>query len=92
MIVLPGQTQDRTAEALATLTRKFLDEAGGDRERADYLRREYYRGLQRRSVAKRRAKRAAKIAAEVRELEAATGLRIMTEEEFARAVLREQTR
>jgi hypothetical protein len=87
---MPGQSEDRTAKARAALQRKWLDLAGGDRDRADQLRREYYRGLQRRSVAKRRQRRQQKIAAEVRALEASTGLRIMTEEEFARAALRDQ--
>lgn len=81
---MPSQTQDRAAKARAALQRKFDELAGGDRVKADQLRREYYLELQRRSAAKRRQKRAARVAAENRLLEAQLGEKIMTEDEFVR--------
>jgi hypothetical protein len=84
MIDMPGQGEDRAAKARAALQRKFLDLAGGDRVKADQLRREHYQRLQRRSAAKRRQKRAARVAAENRLLEAQLGEKIMTEDEFVR--------
>jgi hypothetical protein len=81
---MPTKQGDRAAKARAALQRKFDDLAGDDRDKADQLRQEYYRHLQRRSAAKRRQKRELRIAAEVRLLEAQTGLEIMTEAEFVR--------
>jgi hypothetical protein len=81
---MPDQKQDRAAKANAALWRKFLEEAGGDRELADQLRSEYYRDLQSRSAATRRANKAAKIAAELAALRA-RGVEISTFDEVLRA-------
>jgi hypothetical protein len=84
VIELPSQDSDRTAQANALLTRKFLDEAGGDQVEADRLRREYYRRLQLRSVAKRRAKAAARAAAALRAQESEYGQTFMSETDLLR--------
>jgi hypothetical protein len=70
VIEMPSQSTDRTAKARAALQRKFLDQAGGDREEAARLRRVFYQELQRRSVAVRRARAAAASRAERAELAA----------------------
>jgi hypothetical protein len=81
VIVLPSQSDDRTAKSQATLTRSFLDRAGGDRDLAERLRSEYFSELGRRSGSKRRAKAAAKRAAEQRALES-LGVIIVSVEEL----------
>ena len=90
MIVLPSQSDDRTAKSQATLTRSFLDRAGGDRELAERLRSEWYSELGRRSGSKRRAKAAAKRAAEQRALED-RGVTIVSVEELL-AIARAQAK
>ena len=60
VIVLPGQEQDRASKARACFQRSFVDQAGGDLQIADQLRREFYAGLGRRSGAVRRFKAAAR--------------------------------
>jgi len=82
---MPGQSDDRAATARAVLARKLLDQAGGDPELAARLLRDHYRDMQRRSVAKRRAKRARRTA------ELAVSLGISTEDELL-ALGRQQTR
>jgi hypothetical protein len=55
-----GRTVDRagrTATARAAFDRRFLEEAGGDPERAESLRRAYYKQLAARSVRARREAR-----------------------------------
>lgn len=44
----------RTAQARAAFERRFLDEADGDPQRADNLRRAYYKQLAARSLRARR--------------------------------------
>jgi hypothetical protein len=63
VIVLPGQEQDRASIARACFQRSFVDQAGGDPQIADQLRREFYADLGRRSGAVRRLKAAARAAA-----------------------------
>lgn len=85
MIEVPGQGSDRAAKARAVLARKLLDQAGGDQELAKQLWHEHFRSMQRRSAAKRRAKRARRTA----ELAAALG--ITTTEDELLALARRQS-
>jgi hypothetical protein len=91
MSITPDRARDRAVKGQSALSRKFLDQACGDRELAEQLRREHYRRLQRKSAQKRHQKRAAKLAAELRALEARAGLHITTDDELER-VAREQVR
>ena len=85
VIEMPSQSTDRTAKGRAALQRKFLDEAGGDREEAARLRRVFYQDLQRRSAAVRRARTAAASRAERADLAAlAASLGVMSEAELLR--------
>jgi hypothetical protein len=86
LIEMPSQSQDRAAAARAALQRSFVDQAGGDREEAERLKREFYAGLGRRSGVARRAKAAARAAAEQATL-AELGFRVVTEAELV-ALLR----
>jgi hypothetical protein len=85
---MPSQGQDRAAKARAALRRKIDEQAGGDRELAERLLHEHYREMQRRSAATRRAKRRARLRAELVALRA-QGVEFTTEAEVLR-VLREQ--
>lgn len=84
MPITPSQAHDRALKGQSALSRKFLDQAGGDQALADELRREHYRQMQRRSLAKRRAKRARQVA------EAAGALGITTTEAELLALARQQ--
>jgi hypothetical protein len=56
-----AQCKDRTAATVkprAALEQKFLDEAGGDPERAENLRRAYYQRIALKSAVARRKKAA----------------------------------
>lgn len=57
-----AKTEDRTArtaKARAALDQKFLDEAGGDAQRAEHLRAAYYKRLALKSAQARRRRREA---------------------------------
>jgi succinate dehydrogenase/fumarate reductase flavoprotein subunit len=85
---MPGEGQDRAAKARAALSRKIDELAGGDRELAAQLLRDHYRQMQRQSAAKRRQKRAQRLAEELAALERRTGVRFMTEAELLRLAQR----
>lgn len=59
----------RTAPARAAMDRKFLEQAGGDPERAEHLRRAYYARLALKSAQARRKAREATQAAQEAEAE-----------------------
>jgi hypothetical protein len=81
MTISADQAHDRALKGKAALSRSFLDRAGGDRQLAERLRSEWYSELGRRSGSKRRAKAAAKRAAEQRALEG-RGVTIVSVEEL----------
>jgi hypothetical protein len=81
MTISAYQAHDRALKGNAALSRSFLDRAGGDRQLAERLRSEWYSELGRRSGSKRRAKAAAKRAAEQRALEG-RGVTIVSVEEL----------
>ena len=81
MTISADQAHDRALKGNAALSRSFLDRAGGDRQLAERLRSEWYSELGRRSGSKRRAKAAAKRAAEQRALEG-LGVTIVSVEEL----------
>jgi hypothetical protein len=59
-----AQTPDRaarTANARAALDQKFLDQAGGDPVKAEYLRKAHFARLTLKSLKARRAKKAAAV-------------------------------
>lgn len=76
-----ANTEDRaarTAPARAALDQKFLDEAGGDPQRAEHLRAAYYKRLALKSAQARRRKREAEqvlaeVDAELSDLDMAGG-------------------
>jgi hypothetical protein len=87
--ISPSKAHDRAKKAAAAVSRSFLDQAGGDRDLAERLRREHFSELGRRSGSRRRAKAAerraedaARRAAYFAELEAA-GVRFTSEAELA---------
>jgi hypothetical protein len=82
--ITPSQAHDRALKGQSALSRKFLDQAGGDPVLAEQLKREHYRQMQRRSLAKRRAKRARRTA------EAASALGITITEDELLALARQQ--
>jgi hypothetical protein len=81
LIGMPSQSEDRAAAARAALQRSFIDQAGGDREEAERLKREFYARLGRRSGVARRTKASARAAAEQATL-AELGFRVVTEAEL----------
>jgi hypothetical protein len=93
MAISPDKAHDRALKANAALRRLFLDQAGGDRELAERLRSEWYSELGKRSGSRRRAKAAARRAAELPALQAAYGghLPFVTDAELLR-MAREQAR
>jgi hypothetical protein len=92
VIALPDQPQDRVPPTLAKLYRSLWEQAGGDRELFERLRSEHFAELGKRSGSRRRAKRAARIAAEMAGLEAAAGIRFTSEDEVLALLARQQVK
>jgi hypothetical protein len=82
--ISPSQARDRALKGQAALSRKWLELAGGDQALADQLKREHFRSMHRKSLAKRRAKRARQVA------ESASALGIATTEDELLALARAQ--
>ena len=83
MSITPDQRWVFGRKGYDSLARSWLDQAGGDRQLAERMRSEWYSELGRRSGSKRRAKAAAKRAAEQRALEGRGVTIVSVEELFA---------
>jgi hypothetical protein len=81
--ISPDQKHDRAVKGQAALSRLFDQRAGDDRELADRLRREHFSKMGKRSGSRRRAKAAARRAAELAALAQRYGLTLTSESELA---------